>query len=991
MADVRIRIEVNPDASNEKIGSIAVDDVTKVQNTSFQVDSNGVYDLDYDNNFNGTEALSFAKPLVFNSSGFLSNEDTQFGVLQSEEDPRQFVWGVTDSEGNYDVTLTITKSDVSNDIDRIVLIGDPVANQFPTEAYLDGSSKPIYSDDFKWDIVFPQASASHTIRFTKWNRPNYNAVLNTIRIMLQYIDFGKTKVESFKSLSDTVPNSQNISYGVIANSGSMSILDNNGEISDWVNDNVLPKSNLKLQIYVNDNLIQTHITESSSYMKTRKEFTASLTNNLSQWRDLNYAGYPYPEHSETAYNMLASVLPTGGYTPEQIETMLKPVKGYLEAINIEYPYLKPDTFLNTVNKFCTLAQMNVYATSDNMPLFVSSRPVCNDEELTNAIRITKDCMMDELEYDLFLNNKYNAVEINENKMEKVIDYRVTLKNDPHNLLNEDSPLVNDDYPYITNEELTSGALSYDTFVENLANNGTMATYCNEKKYYNTYTINVNKYSNFNLNKCLRILKDIDYSVERFKIYQSCRLSLNLDTMQVESIERGKGPSGDTPIIEVSEESGPIKTGTKIYISSGSPVTKMIESEIPENDESGVILSEVIDNGDYYTVTYKVLVSFERIYASYSNFTNSGNVWMTGICEKFTPKFVDVEILGENENIETKEVSASDSNVNTSDTFASIQNNELIQSGTTYNSSKISDVIKTNIKTDYFNGINTGTIQIVCQDMYYKDGTLAKDFSKGEILNPDDVIFFTGDLIDGNQRYWRITSRELDYDSAPILKLGVQQVIYENKSLNDYSWEEIAQISKSGKASRMFKVGDTKKDDDATYIIMGFNHDELSDGSGYAGITFGIDKVIYSTQMNNSLTDGIGWKNSEIRSLLPYNTLPHGANYAKSVKKNSIGENDVIDTTDDKIWLFSEVEITGTESGNYAKEGKQYDYWKNIKDGTIASNRIKYNSSGNATGWWLRTAVSTSSGNSLYSIISSSGGLSFSGSTSDYGISIGFCI
>ena len=64
------------------------------------------------------------------------------------------VVGVTDEDGNYDVTLTITKSEISNDIDRIVLIGDPVANQFPTVAYLDGSDKAIYSDDFKWEIAF---------------------------------------------------------------------------------------------------------------------------------------------------------------------------------------------------------------------------------------------------------------------------------------------------------------------------------------------------------------------------------------------------------------------------------------------------------------------------------------------------------------------------------------------------------------------------------------------------------------------------------------------------------------------------------------------------------------------------------------------------------------------------------------------------------------------------------------------------------------------
>lgn len=81
----------------------------------------------------------------------------------------------------------------------------------------------------------------------------------------------------------------------------------------------------------------------------------------------------------------------------------------------------------------------------------------------------------------------------------------------------------------------------------------------------------------------------------------------------------------------------------------------------------------------------------------------------------------------------------------------------------------------------------------------------------------------------------------------------------SKSLEGSSWDEIAEISATGRADEFFGVGNTKevtlKDQSFAHTvrIIDFNHDDLADGSGKAGITFEFTSVI----TNNDKTDKYG--------------------------------------------------------------------------------------------------------------------------------------
>ena len=114
---------------------------------------------------------------------------------------------------------------------------------------------------------------------------------------------------------------------------------------------------------------------------------------------------------------------------------------------------------------------------------------------------------------------------------------------------------------------------------------------------------------------------------------------------------------------------------------------------------------------------------------------------------------------------------------------------------------------------------------------------------------------------------------------------------------------------------------------------------------------------------------------------------------KQVNKKATagGASTSITTSADKLWLFAEVEIDGTTSAGYADEGEQYEYWKTVKDGTVAADRKKYlsNGSGSANIWWLRSPNVSNS--NIFRYINSAGNVSSNSANYTYGVSFGFCV
>lgn len=237
----------------------------------------------------------------------------------------------------------------------------------------------------------------------------------------------------------------------------------------------------------------------------------------------------------------------------------------------------------------------------------------------------------------------------------------------------------------------------------------------------------------------------------------------------------------------------------------------------------------------------------------------------------------------------------------------------------------------------------------------------------------------------------------------------------NCSFADATWEQVAYVSNDIKTNNLsasqvtakygWNIGDEKTftltdNQSVTIQILDYNHDDLSNNGGKAGITFGMKNLLANKNnvMNNDNVNTGGWESSYLRTntlVSIYNKLPTELKTViQNVDKKSFagGSYDIV-TTSDSIWLFSRVEINGTTDNYYKDLGSQYLYWQTVSDGTIKNNTIKYlsNGTGEAYYWWLRSPAPGVSSNGSFEMAMLNGNLGLMNARTYGGICFGFCI
>ena len=170
-------------------------------------------------------------------------------------------------------------------------------------------------------------------------------------------------------------------------------------------------------------------------------------------------------------------------------------------------------------------------------------------------------------------------------------------------------------------------------------------------------------------------------------------------------------------------------------------------------------------------------------------------------------------------------------------------------------------------------------------------------------------------------------------------------------------------------------------------IIGKNHDTYASG-GTAPLTFQMHDCYDTTyQMNSSNTNSGGWNSCAMRSThLPaiLNLMPAEVKAAiKEVqKKTSAGnQSSGIQTTNDKLFLLSEIEIFGSTTYSFAGEGTQYAYYQ-------AGNSKVKSRSGRANFWWERSPFSRNS--TSFCAVSSGGAVNYVSVYISSGVAFGFC-
>lgn len=257
-----------------------------------------------------------------------------------------------------------------------------------------------------------------------------------------------------------------------------------------------------------------------------------------------------------------------------------------------------------------------------------------------------------------------------------------------------------------------------------------------------------------------------------------------------------------------------------------------------------------------------------------------------------------------------------------------------------------------------------------------------------------------------------------------------------KALDNYTWDEISQISSANLGESYFSVGDRKQitlngrigqltlSNYSTYaFIIGFNHNSSREGSGRihfqlakTAISGGTDICFtdgsYNSpgssaafRMNTSNTNSGGWKDSYMRNNIcgTSKTSTSGRimgaipadlrNALKSVTKytNNTGNSSssgAVTATTDYFFLLAEYEVFGniTYSNTYeANYQQQYAYY------SAGNSKVKYrhNITRISAYWWLRSPHASRSTD--FVIVITSGSVNYASAYASLGFAPGFCV
>ena len=584
-------------------------------------------------------------------------------------------------------------------------------------------------------------------------------------------------LKSVQSLSQSTGQPKEIYYGVMPSSGKIDVIDIDSQIESMIKSDNISNSNVNVNIYINDNLIHNHKSSDSDYSIIDKKFSIQLSDILEQWDSLQYSGYNYQGSSETAYNMLVSVLNSLGFDETtEIPSMLEEVATKLQAITISVPFLARDTYRATIDKFCALAQMQVYQADDGTIKFVNARPTY--DENTSIINIYPSNELSQLKKSIILKNKYDAVDITPTQM--MVDNHASVTTESFNSDSESNYLPSDkeltntisgqivnnsNLDISTNSKYTEGQLTqiippYET---KNAKSGVrievyyMRGYIEIEKpsaeqyldfYYNVQ-MSGKRYTDFTWTNTL---KEEDWTSKTITSYPKLYSSASVPM------------SSGTPTAEATWSGGTLSEGANIqckYMDIQN--NQLVEKYILGGSGKGQFIKT--DLGSKYSIYYDIPVGYFKtnclgvesnntwtyVYGE-SEIKQADQLTISITASKLTKQDLDTIRVGDGDSVYTYN----------NNELLSITSNDTLEQSQYYKNAQ-------NIIEDYSKGIPDATISVTCGDYLTSSPSYNKlNWSNGEVIQVDDLVNIDNSV-------YKVTGRNIKYSGVPKIDLELQSL------------------------------------------------------------------------------------------------------------------------------------------------------------------------------------------------------------------------
>lgn len=249
---------------------------------------------------------------------------------------------LSDANGNFAVEQSITLTS-AQPISTLVIRFDDVAGEYATKITIGNT---VYTNNSYVFIANITPTNNVKVIFTQWSKVNSLAKILTLSadIVLSYDIFA---LQGLTFTEKCLNNAENLSFGIVMQTGSFTVLDKLGWLCAANNAGILV-TGLEARIIKDDVQVQTLIVEDIDSDTLSETWTFSLTDDMTNWEEDLMDGVYYADRNL-----------------KQIVDMLIPGIVYddgldLSVINIPNSFLRSTSRYENLVKCCNVGLFQVY-------------------------------------------------------------------------------------------------------------------------------------------------------------------------------------------------------------------------------------------------------------------------------------------------------------------------------------------------------------------------------------------------------------------------------------------------------------------------------------------------------------------------------------------------------------------------------------------------------------------------------------------------------
>lgn len=203
-----------------------------------------------------------------------------------------------------------------------------------------------------------------SITIQDWSMPNYPLRLQGIYTGLSiYLD--KRNLISISCPMKDRSDDEQPSYGLISNTGEISVIDSTLEIKDYAHMGLLT-SDLKVKIVLENTIsgkkevISNLKTEKWSYDNINREVTIELKDDIEQLQNISTDGFNLSSSQMTLWYIFIALIDQNPMLKNYHFNILDSAFEILNSITCQHPYLNKGTAWEQLTKLCNIAGLHIY-------------------------------------------------------------------------------------------------------------------------------------------------------------------------------------------------------------------------------------------------------------------------------------------------------------------------------------------------------------------------------------------------------------------------------------------------------------------------------------------------------------------------------------------------------------------------------------------------------------------------------------------------------